>query len=312
MTSWISSFLSRVESRIGVVPMIYTNVNWWNPCTGNSAAFSHYLLDISSCASSPPSVPGWGNRWTFWQYDIPGCGGTVHDLDVYNGNLAGLAALAGGSGRSSPLLAYDSGTSTILYRWASTGSSFSGLSTATWGSFDLDRVGGRIASGDVDGDGTDDTVMAYQNGDGTFSFKVLLHGTSSPVTWYTSGPFSQGPVGDRLIVGDFNGDGRAEPILGYDGGTSTILYRWYSTGSSFGSLSTATYGSLDLDNVGSRMAVGDVNGDGIDDIVIDYQNSDTTFTYKVFLNGTIAPVDWYTSGPFNQNPVHKLLLGHWL
>ena len=96
LTSWMSSFLARVESRLGVVPMIYTNVNWWNQCTGGSAAFSHYLLDISSCLGSPPSAPGWGTKWTFWQYDIPDCdSGLPHDADVFRGSVSDLAALAG-------------------------------------------------------------------------------------------------------------------------------------------------------------------------------------------------------------------------
>jgi hypothetical protein len=57
------------------------------------------------------------------------------------------------------------------------GSSFSGLSTATYDSFDLDDVGGRVAAGDVNGDGKDDTVMAYQNDDGSFSYKIFADGT---------------------------------------------------------------------------------------------------------------------------------------
>jgi hypothetical protein len=42
--------------------------------TGNSAAFGGYLLNVSSCNSTPPSVPGWGAHWTIWQYEIPECG----------------------------------------------------------------------------------------------------------------------------------------------------------------------------------------------------------------------------------------------
>ncbi|WP_426514867.1 GH25 family lysozyme [Dactylosporangium sp. McL0621] len=103
MRSWISSFLSQVESRIGTTPMIYTNVNWWNPCTGNSGAFARYPLDISSCLSAPPSAPGWGGNWTFWQYDIPDCRrGATQDFDVFNGTLADLAALAGGGVTPTP------------------------------------------------------------------------------------------------------------------------------------------------------------------------------------------------------------------
>ncbi|MDI1462898.1 FG-GAP-like repeat-containing protein [Catellatospora sp. KI3] len=214
----------------------------------------------------------------------------------------------GGSSLASPILGYDAGNYTVMYRWNSNGTSFGSYSTATHAGYDLDGVGDRVASGDVDGDGTDDTVMAMQNPDGTFSFKVLLHGTAAPQTWYTSGPFNLGPVANRLVLADVNGDGKADPILGYDSGTTTILYRWYSTGSSFGSYSTATYAGIDLDNVGNRMAAADVNGDGRDDTVIALQNADTSFTYKVFLSGTTAPVDWYTSGPFSLAPVGDRLI----
>ncbi|WP_157747002.1 FG-GAP repeat domain-containing protein [Micromonospora rifamycinica] len=216
--------------------------------------------------------------------------------------------------RSSPILARDLGSSTIvLYRWNSTGSSFSGLSTATYYSFDLGKVGERVASGDVNGDGKDDTVMAYANSDGTFTFKVFLNGTVTPANWYTSGPFSlEATVGNRLIVGDFNGDGKDEPILARDFGSSTIvLYRWYSTGSSFSGLSTATYYSFDLGKVGERVASGDVNSDGKDDTVMAYANSDGTFTFKVFLNGTVTPANWYTSGPFSLEATvgNRLIVG---
>ncbi len=95
MRSWISSFLTEVSARIGRTPMIYTNVNWWNSCTGSSTAFAGYPLDVSSCNATPPSVPGWGTNWTFWQYDIDACGrGAAHDADVFNGTVTQLAALA--------------------------------------------------------------------------------------------------------------------------------------------------------------------------------------------------------------------------
>jgi GH25 family lysozyme M1 (1,4-beta-N-acetylmuramidase) len=74
MVSWIGSFVSELRARIGVTPMIYTNVNWWNPCTGNNGSFGNYLLDIASCTNSPPSLPGWGTRWTFLAVRHPGLG----------------------------------------------------------------------------------------------------------------------------------------------------------------------------------------------------------------------------------------------
>jgi len=53
----------------------------------------------------------------------------------------------------------------------------------------------------VNGDGRDDIVMAYQNGDGTFSFHVWTGGLTYAGRWYTSGTYTLSRVGDRLGLG---------------------------------------------------------------------------------------------------------------
>jgi len=99
-------------------------------------------------------------------------------------------------------MAHDQGDGTMrIYRWSSTGSQFGALATYDSGSFGLGAVAGRMASGDVTGDGKDDIVMAYQNSDDTFSYHVWSAGIAYAGKWYTSGPFHLGPVGDRLTVG---------------------------------------------------------------------------------------------------------------
>ena len=314
MVSWMSTYLARLESRLGVTPMIYTNVNWWNQCTNNSSAFSHYLLDVSSCLSSPPSAPGWGTNWTFWQYDIPDChSGLAHDEDVYRGSKADLAALAGQpAGRKAPTVAYDLGDGTMkMYRWASDGSSFTRTDDYTSGAFSLAAVGDRIASGDVDGDGKDDTVMAYQRSDGTFAFYVWKNGNSAASVWYTSGTFGLGNVAGRLVLGDFNGDGKAEPAMAYDKGDGTMrIYRWLSTGSAFSRTDDYDSGSFSLAAVGDRMVAGDIDGDGKDDIVMAYQKPDGTFAYYTWKNGNSAASIWWTSGSFGLgNVAGRLVLG---
>jgi hypothetical protein len=139
-------------------------------------------------------------------------------------------------GHDEPAMVYDQGNASMkIYRWVSTGSDFGRLADYQSGAFHLSNVNDLVASGDVDGDGRDDIVMAYQNSDGTFSFHVFKRGSSWAGVWYTSGPFTLGPVASRLVVGDFNNDGRAEPALVRDNGDGTMrIYRWLSTGSSFG------------------------------------------------------------------------------
>ncbi|MEV4628060.1 VCBS repeat-containing protein [Micromonospora sp. NPDC049523] len=221
----------------------------------------------------------------------------------------GLDSSAGAKG---PALVHDDGSSTMtIHRWTSTGSSFARTSDYTSsGSYNLASVGDRVASGDVTGDGVDDIVMAYQIGDGTFGFYVYKSGVTSLGRWYTSGPFNLGPVGGRLVVGDFTGDGKAEPALVRDDGDGTMtIYRWVSTGTSFSRTTDySSTGSFNLANVGDRVASGDVTGDGIDDIVMAYQLADGTFGYYVYKSGVSSLGAWYNSGQYNLGPVDARLV----
>jgi len=207
--------------------------------------------------------------------------------------------------KAEPALIHDNDGSTMgIYRWTSTGTSFSRTTDYVSGSYHLSQVGDRVASGDVDGDGLSDIVLAYQKSDGTFQFNVILDGVRSDGAWYTSGPFSLDPVAGRLVVADFNGDGKAEPALVRDNGDGTMkIWRWLSTGSSFSRTTDYTSGPFHLESVGNRVAAGDVDGDGKADIVMAYQKSDGTFQYNVFPHGSGSGGAWYTSGPFSLDPV---------
>jgi GH25 family lysozyme M1 (1,4-beta-N-acetylmuramidase) len=95
MQAWIHAFIGRIESAIGRKPMIYTNTNWWNPCTGNDPSFADYPLDIASYTRTLPTLPAGWTTFTLWQY-TPGNPDrrSDHDRDVVAGGMAGLKALA--------------------------------------------------------------------------------------------------------------------------------------------------------------------------------------------------------------------------
>ncbi|MDQ3898271.1 MAG: hypothetical protein M3326_13675 [Actinomycetota bacterium] len=94
LVAWIRDFVYEVEARTGQLAMIYTNPNWWGPCTGNDATFGAYPLFNSGYLAAPPPPPAGWATWTFWQYDSAGT--FPGDQDVFNGDYAGLQRLAGG------------------------------------------------------------------------------------------------------------------------------------------------------------------------------------------------------------------------
>ena len=70
--------------------MIYTTTDWWQTCTGNSAAFGqNNPLWIASWNSAMGPLPAGWSYTSFWQYSnsaSPNPG----DADLWNGDTSGL------------------------------------------------------------------------------------------------------------------------------------------------------------------------------------------------------------------------------
>jgi lysozyme len=110
----VGLWLELVEAGTGKKPIIYTGKYFWQDNVGSSA-FSDYLLWHAQYPNAcqppsnepPPICSGCANiadQWTdvaIWQYSssgsVPGIAGNV-DLNVFNGTLAELSAIANGGG----------------------------------------------------------------------------------------------------------------------------------------------------------------------------------------------------------------------
>ena len=93
LRAWVRTWLTQVEARLGVKPIIYTSPSFWRDRMGNSRWFARngYRLWIARWHVAQPRVPArnWAGRgWTVWQYDdcghVAGIDGCV-DLDRLNG-----------------------------------------------------------------------------------------------------------------------------------------------------------------------------------------------------------------------------------
>ena len=95
MTAWLAAFVAEARTLTGQYPVIYTTADWWDTCTGRSAAFGADPMWIAAYGfTSPPMPPGW-KTWTFWQYTssgtVPGVTtARTTDLDTFSPSMVGL------------------------------------------------------------------------------------------------------------------------------------------------------------------------------------------------------------------------------
>jgi lysozyme len=89
----VQTWLTTVEQRLGLTPMIYTAPSYWNEyMNGNFGKYPLWVAEYG--VTTPRSVKGWSG-WTFWQHSqsghVSGIEGTV-DLDYFNGSYEDLLA----------------------------------------------------------------------------------------------------------------------------------------------------------------------------------------------------------------------------
>lgn len=151
------------------------------------------------------------------------------------------------------------------------------------------------AFGDVNGDGFADMIFGiapseqvrviFGRKDGwptpSAAFNTALDGTNGFVI--NRGTVSAGNFGSRVYTGDFNGDGYTDILVGGTGGGTgqAIVFggpTWpasYTIGTSTSPTTAITISGLAVGDYSQPM-IGDVNGDGYDDITVPYLNSTDT------------------------------------
>jgi hypothetical protein len=193
-----------------------------------------------------------------------------------------------------------------------------GAACATDGSCveDADSITGPIKSsqaGDINGDGKDDIVQWRYSGDGTWGNRLLYGGDSG----FTRGSGTPGDTAGGAApgtgVGDVNGDGYDDVVVGADGWSEKVRVA-YGSASGLSSSNTQSfdqslpgfYGAQESgDDVGSAVSVADVTGDGYADIALGISGEDfsglTNAGSFALVPGTASGVTGTGTQVFHQN-----------
>ena len=95
----IAKWIARIETVLGVTPIIYTGKYFWQDNVQSSAFSSYPLWHAQYTTASCPNIADQWTQWAFWQYtssgSVAGIGGNV-DRNVFNGDLAALQGMAFG------------------------------------------------------------------------------------------------------------------------------------------------------------------------------------------------------------------------
>lgn len=187
-------------------------------------------------------------------------------------------------------------TSTSIWNFISNGNGFSSRNKAfTHDSFAYSRV--KFTQGDVTGDGRDDIVTLYKYSSDKIaiivfektdtSYRVKVWRRLSGWSWDNS----------TLKVGDINNDSVDDVVIVYGYPSKIAIWDFISSGNDFNYVKKS-YTRSEFYYSKSKFALGDVTGDGKDDVVAMYNYGNGIIGFWIFERkgtGYLAKI-WWKSG----------------
>jgi hypothetical protein len=147
----------------------------------------------------------------------------------------------------------------------------------------------RVRIADVNGDGRADVIATNLEGD---DVTILLGEGQGGFKPSTGSPFPCGDSPFFVAIGDLNGDRRPDlAVVNAPGSTSDRHGRDGLTlllGDGKGGFQKMAGSPFGTGKVPNRLAIGDVNGDGVADVAVTYTDSDSIALFLMSRQGTVA------------------------
>ena len=210
---------------------------------------------------------------------------------------------------------------TRVFTWLSNGKDFT-LNWNWWyakSGFNADKMTGRVVSGDFNNDGLDDIAAFYDYGKGECRLFVWQsNGKSFDLKWnkwYMPNGFTASNITNRVVAGDFNGDGNDDICAFYDYGKGECrAFVWHSWGDNFTLNWNYWYmkNGFSANKITNRVVAGKFSDDNRDDICAfyDYGKGECrAFVYET-LNGkfNLSWNYWYTKSGFTASNINNRIV----
>lgn len=157
---------------------------------------------------------------------------------------------------------------------------------------DADKQSDKLLVLDHDGDGQ--TEICLINGEGTYFYKFNISGNLLTLLGSDSNLQKSSVAGRQILIGEVNGDGKADILVAPDKGGGMAFNFYLSRGG-------GTFEKKDV-NIDSwaenkEFHSQDVNGDGITDIIVSKHNASTTLEVNFIKDAKVLGYKWLYNLP---------------